>query len=60
MAVVVGCKCDCPIVGFVRKLTRRGWVVVRNQLGWPIAIKAHNEQCPHRMCSHLQLQGTVR
>lgn len=54
MAIIVGCKCDCPIVGYQATDTPLGSVLVSNTAGHMIPIKAHKENCYHRM--HVRLQ----
>lgn len=46
MAIVVGCKCDCPIVGYREIDTPAGKIFMPETTGLP--VKAHKENCHHR------------
>lgn len=54
MAIVVGCKCDCPIVGYQAIDTPLGVTLMRNVAGHMIPVRHHKKECYHRKHKHLQ------
>lgn len=54
MAIIVGCKCYCPIVGYQVTDSPLGSTFVTNAAGNILPVKFHKENCYHRKHVHLQ------
>lgn len=54
MALYVGCKCDCPIIGYRAIETPTGVKLFKNAAGMTIPVRRHKKECYHLKHENLQ------